>query len=200
MYYYLNGNLAFVSTDTAVIDCGGVGYKTNISLNTYKSIKDKKECKLYTYLNVKEDAMDLYGFYDEQEKLFFTFLISISGVGPKIALAVLSEFSTQELATTILAGDAKKLSRTSGVGPKMAQRICLEIKDKITKVSMEEIGEIDIPVTQTADTSEAVSVLIAWGYSKAEAISAVKHCSADNTNDIVRQALKILSKNLTGMN
>lgn len=201
MYYYLNGVLAFVSPDTAVIDCGGVGYKTNISLNTYKVIKDKKECKIYTYLNVKEDALDLYGFFDEQEKLFFTFLISISGVGPKIALAVLSEFTTQELATVILTGDAKRLSRTSGVGPKMAQRICLELKDKISKVSVENINDIDnIPAQADNAASEAISVLIALGYSKGEAVSAVRHCSADNTNDIVRQALRILSKNLTGMN
>ena len=198
MYYYISGKLALCTADTAVIDCGGVGYDIAISMHTYTQINGKSECKLYTYLNVKEDALDLFGFADEQEKLFFTLLLSVSGVGPKVAMAVLSELLPEELAACILSGDTKRIQKTPGVGAKMAQRICLELKDKIAKIPM---TNTEIPFTVEADTSaevadEAVSVLVALGYTKGDAAAAVKKCSADNTNDLVRQALRLLSRNL----
>lgn len=198
MYYYLQGKLALVQLNLAVIDCGGVGYRCAISENTYKQIARLEEARLYTYLNVKEDALDLYGFADEQEKLFFELLLSISGVGPKAALAILSVHTPESFAACVLSSDIKGITKAAGVGAKLAQRICLELKDKIakTKVVPADIPEEGYEASLTDTVSEAVAVLIALGYTKNDATKAVLKCSADNTNDLVKQALRILSRNL----
>ena len=198
MYYYLQGKLALVQLNLAVIDCGGVGYRCAISENTYKHIARLEEARLYTYLNVKEDALDLYGFADEQEKLFFELLLSISGVGPKAALAILSVHTPESFAACVLSSDIKGITKAAGVGAKLAQRICLELKDKIakTKVVPADIPEEGYEASLTDTVSEAVAVLIALGYTKNDATKAVLKCSADNTNDLVKQALRILSRNL----
>lgn len=198
MYYYLQGKLALVQLNLAVIDCGGVGYRLAISENTYKQIARLEEARLYTYLNVREDALDLYGFADEQEKLFFELLLSISGVGPKAALAILSVHTPESFAACVLSSDIKGITKAAGVGAKLAQRICLELKDKIAKTK---VVPADIPDTGSEQSfgdaaSEAVAVLIALGYTKSDATKAVMRCSADNTNDLVKQALRILSRNL----
>lgn len=198
MYYYLQGKLALVQLNLAVVDCGGVGYRCAISENTYKQIARLEEARLYTYLNVKEDALDLYGFADEQEKLFFELLLSISGVGPKAALAILSVHTPESFAACVLSSDIKGITKAAGVGAKLAQRICLELKDKIakTKVVPADIPEEGYEASLTDTVSEAVAVLIALGYTKNDATKAVLKCSADNTNDLVKQALRILSRNL----
>ncbi len=198
MYYYLEGKLAFCDLSLAVIDCGGVGYKCFITRNTYRSINGKNTVKLYTYLNVKEDALDLYGFSEEQEQQFFVLLLTISGVGPKAALSLLSEFLPEEFAACVMAGDSKTLTRAAGVGAKMAQRICLELKDRMSKmsVSASEISEIGSPAADNDVLSESVLVLVSLGYSRADASQALKKCSADNTQDLVRQALRLLSQHL----
>lgn len=200
MYYYLSGKLALCNTSLAVIDCGGVGYKCAISLNTYKIISKSENVKLFTFLNVKQDALDLYGFATEQELQFFTMLLTISGIGPRVSLALLSELLPEEFAACVISSDIQRLKKTPGVGLKMAQRICLELKDKISKLS-KEIGDNDYISSENIDTgedvfSESVSVLMVLGYSKSDASLAVKKCSADNTNDLVRQALRLLSKHL----
>lgn len=195
MYYYLNGKLAMAQPSFAVVDCGGVGYKCSISQNTYNEIAGKNSVMLYTYLSVREDAMDLYGFATEQEHQFFTLLISISGVGPKVALAILSQFLPEEFAACILTNDFKRLTKAPGVGAKLAQRLCLELKDKIEKVKVD-IADLPDEEALSDAASDAVSVLVALGYSKSDSESAVQHCSAENTNDIVKQALRILSRHL----
>lgn len=200
MFYYLNGTLAFIDTKTAVIDCGGVGYKCNITLNTYKNISKKEKVKLYTYLNVKQDGVDLYGFENEQEQQFFTLLLSISGIGPKVATSVLSEFLPEEFATSVLTSDYKSLTKAAGVGMKVAQRICLELKDKMAKISSS-FDDKDIELSGSDDlgtdtVSESISVLMALGYNKNDAKQAVLKTSAENTNDRVKQALRLLSKHL----
>lgn len=198
MYYYLSGKPALVTPNLAVIDCGGVGYKCAISENTYKQIAKKESVLLYTYLNVKEDALDLYGFADEQEKQFFELLLSISGVGPKAALAILSVHTPESFAACVLSNDAKGITKAAGVGAKLAQRICLELKDKIakTKVVPSDISAYGGDDVAADAASEAVAVLVALGYSKNDASKAVLRCSADNTNDIVKQALRMLSRNV----
>ncbi|MBR5721089.1 MAG: Holliday junction branch migration protein RuvA [Clostridia bacterium] len=198
MYYYLSGKPAILQPNLAVIDCGGVGYKCAISENTYKQIAKKETVLLYTYLNVKEDALDLYGFADEQEKQFFELLLSISGVGPKAALAILSVHTPETFAACVLSNDVKGITKAAGVGAKLAQRICLELKDKIakTKVVPSEISSLGDFSVDTDAASEAVAVLVALGYSKNDASKAVLRCSADNTNDLVKQALRMLSRNL----
>lgn len=195
MYNYLHGDLAWCDFSTAVIDCGGVGYQCNITANTYREISGKDRVKLYTYLHVKEDAMTLYGFADEQEKQFFMLLISISGVGPKGALAILSELVPESFAAAVLAEDHRQISRANGVGPKLAQRICLELKDKIAKtnVKVSEAQAVSSAAGKEA-LDDATMVLVSLGYSKHDAAKALEKCTADNTNDLVRQALRILSK------
>ena len=198
MYYYLSGKLAVIQPGLAVIDCGGVGYKCAISDNTYKQVAGRENALLYTYLNVKEDTLDLYGFADEQEKLFFELLLSISGVGPKAALAILSVHTPESFAACVLSSDYKGITKAAGVGTKLAQRICLELKDKIakTKVTPSDISSFGEETVSTDAASEAVAVLVALGYSKNDASKAVLRCSADNTNDMVKQALRMLSRNL----
>ncbi len=197
MFYYLNGKLAVCQPNLAVIDCGGVGYKCAITMNTYKAISGKEDVKLFTYLNVKEDAMDLFGFETEQELQFFTLLISISGVGPKVAIAILSELQPDAFANCIITSDVKRLTKAQGVGTKLAQRICLELKDKIAKTKATEGAEI-IPEDMPADdvVADAVAVLMALGYTKNESQHAVSKCSADETNALVKQALRLLAKNI----
>ena len=194
MYYYLSGDLAYCDLQTAVIDCGGVGYQCNITANTYRDISGKGRVKLYTYLHVKEDALTLYGFSEEQEKQFFLLLISISGVGPKGALSVLSEMLPETFAAAVMAGDYRQISKANGVGPKLAQRICLELKDKLAK------ADIKIPEAQrmasVADKEafdEAAAILATFGYHKNEISKALEKCTADNSQDLVRQALRMLS-------
>ena len=116
MFYYLNGKLALCQPNLAVIDCGGVGFKCSITMNTYKVISGKDSVKLFTYLNVKEDALDIYGFETEQELQFFTLLISISGVGPKVAIAILSELQPDAFDNCIITSDIKRLTKAQGVG------------------------------------------------------------------------------------
>lgn len=194
MYNYLHGDLAWCDFSMAVIDCGGVGYQCNITANTYRQISGRDRVKLYTYLHVKEDAMTLYGFAEEQEKQFFLLLISISGVGPKGALAILSEMVPETFAAAVLAGDHRQISRANGVGPKLAQRICLELKDKIAKTDVK-VSQAEAVAAAAGKEAldEAAGVLVALGYSKHDANKALEKCTADNTNDLVRQALRILS-------
>ncbi|MBQ2881338.1 MAG: Holliday junction branch migration protein RuvA [Clostridia bacterium] len=197
MFYYLNGKLAVCQPNLAVIDCGGVGFKCSITMNTYKAISGKDSVKLFTYLNVKEDALDIYGFETEQELQFFTLLISISGVGPKVAIAILSELQPDAFANCIITSDIKRLTKAQGVGTKLAQRICLELKDKIAKTKATEGSEIipeDMPVDDVV--ADAVAVLMALGYTKNESQQAVSRCSADETNALVKQALRLLAKNI----
>ncbi len=195
MYYYLKGKLALASPSLAVVDCGGVGYKCAITGTTYSQICRETEVKLYTYLNVREDAMDLFGFATEEEKDFFIMLLSVSGVGPKAALSVLSELSPSALATAILSSDVRKITAAQGVGPKMAQRICLELKDKIAKSGFESAAETPSQGFDFAGVrDEAIAVLTELGYSKSDADAAVRKCSAENTEDLVRQALRYLSR------
>ena len=191
MYYYLNGDLAYIDTHIAVIDCGGVGYKCNITLNTYKNISKKEKVKLFTYLNVKEDVLDIYGFENEQEKQFFILLLSISGIGPKVAISVLSELIPEEFAACVISSDYKRLTKAVGVGNKVAQRICLELKDKMAKISDsldDKLYSTDNTDIGTDAVSESISVLMALGYTKNDARQADMKCSAENTNDRVKQA------------
>ena len=133
MYYYISGTVAHVAPTFAVIDAAGVGYMINTSRNTLVSLAQGKQAKLYTYLNVREDAMELYGFAAEEELNCFKMLISISGVGPKAALSILSATTPAGFALSVLTGDEKVLTAAQGIGKKLAQRIILELSDKLAK-------------------------------------------------------------------
>ena len=183
---------------TAVIDCGGVGYKCAITLNTYKQISGKSRAKLFTYLSVREDAMELYGFADETEKTFFEMLLGVNGVGPKAAIAILSDMTPSELSAVLATQDAKRLSKVKSIGAKTAQRIILDLRDKIAHSDLPDTGAGIFSQETAGEMSdakaEAVEVLAALGYTKNDARNAVAKCPAENVNDLVKQALRLLSR------
>lgn len=199
MYYSLTGKLIHTEHFMAVISCAGVGYKCAVSLNTQKRLpKLGDEVTLFTHLQVREDAMDLFGFYEQREMEMFKMLINISGVGAKVGLAILSELPPDKVCLAASSGDTKAFSRANGVGPKLASRIVLELKDKVGAMFVSANNESQSsPVLNNAsqNSTGAVSALIALGYSPSEASFAVaKIDSSNKTEDIIRQALKALSK------
>ena len=205
MYYYLDGALALLEPDRAVIDCGGVGYLVSITRKTYDPLAAGgafqasgstvgKNAKLYTYYAVREDAAELYGFFTERERDLFKMLISISGVGPKAALAVLSVLSPDDFITAVASQDAKAISAAQGVGLKSAQKIILELKDKLTAWDMTEdpVANADVPSAGTDVFKEAVNALVVLGYSRQEAASAVRKASGATLEELIRSALSKL--------
>lgn len=167
MYHYLRGTLVLLTNEYAVIDCGGVGYRLSISAFTFSKIASQmqKETTLYSYLAVREDALDLYGFSDEDELALFRLLISVSGIGPKGALAVLSVLSPDQLRSAIASGDAKSISRAQGVGGKTAQRVIMELKDKIGSVSGVEISS-GFSVQSGSTASQVIDTLTLYGFER----------------------------------
>ena len=204
MYYHIEGDLALKDANLAVIDCGGVGYKLNISHTTFSRLPEPgKKVKLFTHLVVKEDALDLLGFCDLSEKNAFIMLTSISGIGIKVATSVLSTLTPERFAFAVASGDYKELAMAQGVSTKTAQKIILELKDKINKEAAESVksGGVDIPYA--ADNSAAaenprsvaVNALIVMGYSRHEAIEAVKNIDLSKPlEDIIKSALKNFAK------
>ena len=152
MLYSVRGKLIAIESNAAVVECGGVGYMCQTTMNTLKAVKLNTEVTLYTYLNVREDAVDLFGFATKAELETFKNLISVSGVGPKAGLAVLSELSPEQVAMAIASDDLKTITRAQGIGKKIAQRIVLELKDKLAKAAKE-----DISFAQAAQNSVNVS-------------------------------------------
>lgn len=169
MIYSVRGNLILMDAGYAVVECGGVGYRVQTSIATQKQLKLNTETTLYTYMNVREDAMELFGFASKSELSTFKMLIGITGVGPKVALAILSELSSEQIAMCVSAGDSKTLTRASGVGPKLAQRIVLELKDKIKAVDTAgfEVSKGSV-ITDTGNVPKAVAALAVLGYSAAD--------------------------------
>lgn len=171
MIYSVKGTLIHNESGFAVVECGGIGYKVQTTLTTQKELKLNSTVMLYTHMNVREDAVELFGFYSKGELSTFKMLISISGVGPKVALAILSELSSEQIALSVSAGDYKTLTRASGVGPKLAQRIVLELKDKIKGITVQSGDGVVSNASVIADTgnvSKAVAALAVLGYSAAD--------------------------------
>lgn len=203
MLYYLNGTLAMTELNTAVIDCGGVGYKLTISGNTLGRLASKLNTKvrLYTYMQISEaNGVELFGFYDTEELSAFKLLISVSGVGPKAAMSILSLLTPERFALAVTGEDAKALSRAQGVGAKTAARIVLELKDKINK-EFSASGGAEAPETaatggESGKLSDAQNTLLVLGYSRTEAIAALRgiDISSLSLEDIIREALKRLTR------
>ncbi len=197
MFYYLKGNLQFLFPDSAVIDVGGAGYKLTVSKNTFAYLSPLygKTATLFTHMAVREDAVELYGFGTEDELSAFKHLITVSGVGPKAAISVLSTFTANGLASVIASGDAKTLSRTPGVGLKTAQKIILELKDKISgEIVYSSPTESSFVSAASGGGSDAVDTLAVLGYTRAEAVAALK--GIDPTlplETIIGEALKKLA-------
>lgn len=203
MYYYLNGILALLEPDRAVIDCGGVGYLVSITRKTYDSLAAGgafnaagntlgKNAKLFTYYVVREDAAELYGFFSERERDLFKLLIGISGVGPKAALAVLSVLSPDAFVAAVASQDARAISAAQGVGLKSAQKIILELKDKLTDwgtVIEDASAGNDTPQAGNDMFKEAVNALVVLGYSRQEAMTAIRKASGTTLEELIRSAL-----------
>lgn len=201
MFYYVSGLVAHVAPHLAIIDCGGVGYACHTTNVTLGALTVGKPGKLYTYLNVREDAMELYGFATEEELKCFEMLISVSGVGPKAALSVLSSAPPERLATSIITGDEKALTSAPGIGKKIAQRIILELKDKLAKgqlggVSGENYAGNGITLIPENKVSEATAALAVLGYSQSEISIALKGIDMEGLplEQIIKQALKRMVK------
>lgn len=209
MFYYIEGKLAFLDYTTAVIDAGGVGYKMTITQTTYESmpphlsVSEPPIVRLYSYMAVREDGVELFGFLSREELEAFKLLITVSGVGPKAAVAILSILSPEKLALAVCGEDTKAISKANGIGAKTAARIVLELKDKMLK---------DFSGGNTSDTassavsqlssksagklSEAQDALLVLGYTRSEILSALRDIdvSSYELEDIIRLALKKMMK------
>ena len=194
MYYYIKGTYITRGENYAVIDNNGIGYKIFTSEKALEQLsKTVGEVTLYTYLYVREDIMDLYGFTANEEIGMFLKLLSVSGVGPKAALSIMSVASVERLAIAIMTGDTKTITKAAGVGPKVAQRVILELKDKIKTNDAIDSGSIQDLDTGDIKT-EAVSALVVLGYSQQEANNAVSGSNGENVEDLVKEALKKLMR------
>lgn len=199
MFYSVTGNIIKTLASAVAVECSGVGFKINTSLNTLKKIGGEGgKATLYTYLSVREDALDLFGFYDEDELECFKLLISVSGVGPKAALSILSLLTPESLALAVASGDAKAVTKAQGVGPKIAERVVRELKGKLSSFEFSDNGGLsDIAeISSNSDKSEAVSALQFLGYSQSEASRAVASVKGDFTvEEVIKKALNLLSSN-----
>ena len=200
MFYYLSGTVAHMGPYLAVIDCGGVGYACRTTNTTQAQLKIGEKGKLYTYLNVREDAMELYGFATQEELNLFELLLSVSGVGPKAALSILSASTPANLALSIITGDEKTLTCAPGIGKKIAQRVILELKDKLAKgqtvAAGESYGGTGVTVIPENKLSEATAALAVLGYSTGEIGGALKGIDMDSLTleQIIKEALKKMMK------
>ena len=172
MLYSVRGKLIAIESNAAVVECGGVGYMCQTTMNTLKAVKLNTEVMLYTYLNVREDVVDLFGFATKAELETFKNLISVSGVGPKAGLAVLSELSPEQVAMAIASDDLKTITRAQGIGKKIAQRIVLELKDKLAKAAQEDssfaqAAQNSVNVS-TGNVPKAIEALGVLGYSPSD--------------------------------
>ncbi len=200
MYYYLNGTVAHIGPYLVVIDCGGVGYACRTTNHTISKLNTGKAAKLYTHLYVREEIFELYGFASESELGCFRMLIGVSGVGPKAALAILSSNTPEGLALAIVSGNEKALTSAPGIGKKIAQRIILELKDKLAKGQLTSTGGESyaggITVIPENKASEASAALAVLGYSQSEIAVALKGIDLDGLSleDVIKQALKKMVK------
>ena len=197
MFYYVNGIVAEIDANLAVIDCNGVGYACATTNYTLSQLKKGEKAKLYTYLNVREDAVDLFGFASQSELHSFKLLLGVSGVGPKAALSILSSTTPGNLAMSVVMGDEKALTAAPGIGKKIAQRIILELKDKLAKEqSSYEVGGNTIVAPVDAGGSnkvkDAAAALAVLGYGSQEITAALKGIDMESLplEEIIRQALK----------
>ena len=208
MFYYISGKLALANPTTAVIDAGGVGYKLTISENTYNSLPPRHtaeapNAKLFTYLAVREDGMELFGFFTEAELDTFKLLTTVSGVGPKAAMAILSCFSPEQFALAVCTEDKKAIAKANGIGPKTAARIILELRDKMMAegsfpTESNEFSSLPAAGAARSDgrLGEAQEALLVLGYSRSEILNALHtvDTSAMSVEDIIRAALKKMMK------
>ncbi|MBR5134087.1 MAG: Holliday junction branch migration protein RuvA [Clostridia bacterium] len=200
MLYSVKGELIHLEPNVAVICCGGVGFRCRITMNTARRLpRVGNEAMLYTMMDVREDAIELFGFAEQKELDCFKQLLTVTGVGPKAAIAVLSEMSPDQVALAAASGDHKAFTRAQGVGPKLAQRIVLEMKDKVAAITASDSG-LEFPAAvgnavSVGNAAQAIKALGALGFSQSEAAAAVgKLDETQSVEQLVRGALKLLAK------
>lgn len=194
MFAYIDGKLTFKCPAYIVVEAGGVGYHINISLNTYSSLADAERCKIYTWLHIKEDAHTLYGFADEGERRLFLHLISVSGIGPNTGRMMLSSITPNEIQSAIISGDLPLIQRIKGIGVKSAQRLVLELQDKLKKEGTGSL--IAAPLNNTVK-EEALSALMMLGFAKPASEKAIDNAVKAGGQDLsVEQMIKLALKNL----
>ena len=199
MFYYLEGNIEELSPNLAVMDCRGIGFALNITMNTASQLKCGENAKLFISEAIGENNFDLYGFADKSEKRCFELLLSVSGVGPKAAVSILSHSTPESLSLAIMNNDAKALTVAPGIGKKIAQRVILELKDKVAKefvsddMSMPEVSSGT--AEKSSQVSDAVAALGVLGYSSAEIMPAIKsiNTSAMTAEQIIKAVLRQLA-------
>lgn len=198
MIYSVSGKLIHTEPELAVVECGGVGYGCKTTFNTLQKIAGESEVMLYTCLSVREDTAELYGFADREELKCFRLLISVSGVGPKAALSILSGMNTQQFALCVATADSKALTKVKGIGAKTAQRIILELKDKLAGETISVRGQSAQPAAVSAagsNIAEAVTALEVLGYTEGEALSVLSKLDpALPVEELIKKSLIGLAK------
>ena len=194
MYDYIKGIIEEINPAELILECGGIGYKLEISLNSYQKFREQKETRAYIYQHLREDEETLYGFFDKNERWIFTHLISVSGIGPNTARMMLSSLTPEELCTAIDTGDVNRIKSVKGIGLKTAQKVIIELKDKIAKGSG---ANIDLGNSMNDKTSsEATSALVSLGFSKNPVEKIVSKILAENPDssleEVIKKALKLL--------
>lgn len=201
MFNYINGTVTEIEPNFAVVECGGVGFGVNVSLYTLSALKLGETSKIYLYESIREDAFELFGFSSKPEKRCFELLVGVSGVGPKAAMAILSTNTPDGLVAAILNGNEKAITAAPGVGKKLAQRVLLELKDKIGKVDGMEItasGGLPIPAItgQDKNLADATAGLLVLGYAQAEINAALRGIETDGmtSEEIIKAVLRNMLK------
>ena len=192
----ISGKIISINNNYVVLEVGGLGIKVNISANFASKLVNEDLITLVTYLNVREDALDLYGFKNDSERNLFLMLISISGIGPKLAVSILSGVEIEELKSNILSGDIKSLTSIPGVGAKTAKRIIIELKDKLSKTTTTELGFEDNFGSKIS--KDVLSALVGLGYNESMATEVIKRINPANSDksieSLIKEALKILNE------
>ncbi len=194
MYDYFNGKLVFKAPTHVILDVGGIGYHIHISLTTYSQIKDQENCKLYVSFQVREDAHTLYGFATESERQLFDHLISVSGIGPNTGRMMLSSITPEEIQSAIINGHVQVIQKIKGIGPKSAQRLILELQDKLKKQGPNAL--ISIPVAKPSVPEEAMAALVMLGFAKPQIEKVLAGLVATDPNQSVEELIKGALKKL----
>ncbi|PRD49147.1 Holliday junction branch migration protein RuvA [Sphingobacterium haloxyli] len=194
MYDYFNGKLVIKAPTHVVLDVGGIGYHIHISLTTYSQIKDQEQCKLYISFQVREDSQTLYGFATEGERQLFNHLISVSGIGPNTGRMMLSSITPEEIQRAIINGQVQIIQKIKGIGPKSAQRVILELQDKLKKQGPDAL--IPLPLAKQSVPEEALTALVMLGFGKPQAEKVLNSLAASDPEQTVEQLIKAALKRL----
>jgi len=194
MYDYFSGKLIFKAPTHVILDVGGIGYHIHISLTTFSQIKDQEQCKLFVSFQVREDAQTLYGFATEGERQLFNHLISVSGIGPNTGRMMLSSITPEEIQSAIVNGHVATIQKIKGIGPKSAQRVILELQDKLKKQGPDAL--IALPVTKASVPEEALAALVMLGFVKAQAEKVLNSLINMEPDQSVEQLIKAALKKL----